>query len=145
MASGSGDSTFRLWDLETYQCVRSFTEHNNWVYSVAFSPNGKFLASGGGDSTIRLWDLKTLQCIYVLSEHSNRVRTVAFNPESNILASASIDGTIRLWEVKTGNCFAILQTPRPYEETDITGAMGLTRAQRASMIALGAVDHSSES
>ncbi|MGF1458722.1 MAG: hypothetical protein ACFBSG_06815 [Leptolyngbyaceae cyanobacterium] len=38
-----------------------------------------------------------------------------------------------------------MSVPRPYEGTDITGVHGLTEAQRASMIALGAVDHFSES
>ena len=29
--------------------------HENWVWSVAFSPDGETLASGSADQTIRLW------------------------------------------------------------------------------------------
>lgn len=38
-----------------------------------------------------------------------------------------------------GECLHVWPTPRPYEDTDITGARGLTEAQRTSFLALGAV------
>ena len=35
------------------------TGHTDYVYSVAFNPNGKFVASGYSDGTIRFWDAGT--------------------------------------------------------------------------------------
>ena len=32
--------------------------HNDWVYSVAISPDGKYALSGSGDNTVRYWDLR---------------------------------------------------------------------------------------
>jgi len=144
LASGGEDQTIRLWDVNTHQCLHVLEDHTDRVRSVAFSPDGTLLASGSADQTIRLWNVSTHQCLHVLEGHTNWVRSVAFNPDGIRLASSSADQTIRLWDVKTGQCLVIMVAPRPYEGTNITGAQGLTKAQRASMLALGAVDHSYE-
>ena len=31
--------------------------HSNWVYSVAFSPDGTKIVSGSYDGTIKVWDM----------------------------------------------------------------------------------------
>ncbi len=57
MASGSNDKTIKLWSLETQKEVATLQGHNDCVYSVAFSPDGKYLASGSEDKTVKLWHL----------------------------------------------------------------------------------------
>ena len=49
LASASFDSTVRLWDVERGDCLHTLTRHKEPVYSVAFSPDGKYLASGKCD------------------------------------------------------------------------------------------------
>ncbi|MBU0510526.1 MAG: WD40 repeat domain-containing protein, partial [Chloroflexi bacterium] len=101
LASGSGDETIRLWDVETGQQIReALTGNTAGVTSVAFSPDGKTLASGG--LTIRLWDVEMGQQIgEALTGHEYAVNSVAFSPDGKTLASSG-GLTIRLWDVETG-------------------------------------------
>ena len=55
LASGSEDTTVRLWDAATGALVRTLAGHTDAVGSAAWSPDGRFLASGSLDATIRIW------------------------------------------------------------------------------------------
>ncbi len=141
LASGSQDQTVRLWDGQTGECLKVLQGHTGAVWTVAISPNGRFLASGGDDQTIRLWDLQTGHCLHILGEHTGWVRSLIFSSNGQILFSGSDDRTIKLWDVQAGRCIETLMVNRLYEGMNIQGATGLTVAQRATLKALGAIDH----
>lgn len=48
----------RLWDVEQGQCVTCLAGHNEPVYSVAFSPDGEYLASGSFDKHLFIWRVR---------------------------------------------------------------------------------------
>ncbi len=59
LATGSYDSTVKLWDAATGQELLTLKGHASDVWSVAFSPDGKRLATGSRDQTVKLWSAAT--------------------------------------------------------------------------------------
>lgn len=143
LASGSQDHTVKLWHVDTGECLQTLTDHKSWIFAVAFSPSNasqpSILASGSHDHTIKLWDVQTGKCLKTLCGHNQLVCSVAFSPDGQYLVSGSQDQSVRVWEIQTGDCLTVL-TARLYEGMDITGAKGLTTAQRITLQTLGAID-----
>lgn len=63
LASASFDSTIKLWDVETGSVLHSLVAHGDPVYSVAFSPNGEYLASGSLDKCMHIWSVKEAKVV----------------------------------------------------------------------------------
>jgi WD40 repeat protein/tRNA A-37 threonylcarbamoyl transferase component Bud32 len=79
--------------------------HNDSVYALAVSPDGRTLATGGLDRTLILWDLATGRARATLAGHTGPVFRATFSPDGRTLASLAGErqGTgVRLWDVATG-------------------------------------------
>ncbi|KAL4787985.1 WD40-repeat-containing domain protein [Aspergillus varians] len=77
LASGSDDTTIKLWDVNTGKGLQTLTSHLSWVKSVTFSSEGSTLASGSYDTTIKLWDVNTGKELQTLTGHSGSVTLLA--------------------------------------------------------------------
>ncbi len=141
LASGGEDGTVRLWETSTGRPVATLQGHSSTVWGVAVSADGRLVASGGTDGTVRLWEASSGHPLATLQGHTGGVFGVVLSASGQLLASSGFDGTVRLWDAKTGTHLRTLRAERRYERLDITGLTGVTSAQRAALLALGAVEH----
>jgi len=97
--SGSYDSTLKLWDVNTGQCLRTFKGHSGYVKSVSLSADGEHAISGGFDKTVKLWSLSTGHCQYTFGGHSGWVHSVCLSADGKYALSGGHNGTINLWRL----------------------------------------------
>ncbi len=98
-AGAGGD--VRILDLTSDQEARSLPE-NHVARSVAFGPDGSFLATALVDRTVTLRDLTTGQVVRTLRGHTGTVRSVAIRKDGRRAASSGDDRTVRVWDIATG-------------------------------------------
>lgn len=95
-----------LSDATTGTAIRQF-EHMLDVFSVAFSPDGKFALTGDGygwpypKGTATLWNLTTGTMVREW-KHAHVVWSVEFSPDGKHVLTGCSDGVVRLWDVATG-------------------------------------------
>ncbi|MFB2836203.1 protein kinase domain-containing protein [Floridanema evergladense] len=106
IASGSDDTTIKLWNRETGTEITTLGQSSsNWfagIKSIAISPNGQVLVSGSEDKTIKIWQLNTGKEIHTFTGHSGAIRSVSISPDGQLLASGSDDKNVKIWQLNTG-------------------------------------------
>ncbi|EHK48473.1 transcriptional repressor rco-1-like protein, partial [Trichoderma atroviride IMI 206040] len=108
LVSASLDRTIKMWELslprdepnlgkEGGSCVKTFEGHNDFVISVAPSPDGLWIMSGSKDRSAQFWDSKTGAAQFILQAHTNTVISVAPSPQGSYFATGGGDKKVRIW------------------------------------------------
>lgn len=141
VASASDDRTAKVWDACGGNSRRTLKVNTDQVLSVSFSPDCQRLVTGSDCPPVaQVWDLATGNCLQTLEGHESWVYAVRFAPNGKAIATGSQDGTVKLWHPETGELLHNLESIKPYDKMNITGAKGLSAAQRSNSIELGAVE-----
>lgn len=147
LISSSTDGKLCFWSVDSGELRQVVQAHQQQVRALALNGTETILASGSHDQTICLWELPAIlvtsdaspRPLRTLTGHTGAVFSLVFHPNGTLI-SGSQDETIRIWDDTSGVCLQTLHADRIYERMNITGATGLTPAQRTSLVALGAVE-----
>jgi len=105
LATAGDDGMARIWNVTKGKLDKPAIKspqkkpikHGTNVHSVAFSPDGKYLATASDDKTAATWKVSGEPYHVANMEHAKEVRGVAFSPDGKYLATASEDGFAHQW------------------------------------------------
>ena len=102
------ESISQIWDIAKKRIRNVFDGHQQEIYSLDFSQDGRLIVSGSGDKTARIWDMldgssKVLTINDPDSVNNDAgVTSVAISPTGHLVAAGSLDTVVRIWDVATG-------------------------------------------
>lgn len=99
LASASFDSTIKLWDVELGSLLCSLNGHREPVYSIAFSPNGEYVASGSLDKCVHLWSVKEGRIVKTYTGNGG-IFEVCWNKEGDKIAACFANNVVCVLDVR---------------------------------------------
>ncbi|XP_017460595.1 PREDICTED: F-box-like/WD repeat-containing protein TBL1Y, partial [Rhagoletis zephyria] len=113
LASGSGDSTARIWNMHDpnnhlilRHCIQrggAEVPSNKDVTSLDWNSDGTLLATGSYDGFARIWTTEG-RLASTLGQHKGPIFALKWNKKGNYILSAGVDKTTIIWDASSGTC-----------------------------------------
>ena len=94
------DRDVQILDTATRRVKRLLHWDGQQLLSLAWSPNGKFLATGGSDGTVRLWDPETGAEVGHMGNRTvnGRINSISWHLDSTQMACATSESVV-VWKL----------------------------------------------
>ena len=100
LVSGSNDESVRIWNLRDGSSkIMPVTGITSYFLSVAFSPDGSYIAGGDLNGSLWIWDSRRQKLVAKWPGHTGSVWCVEFTPDGKGLMSGSYDKMIKYWDM----------------------------------------------
>ncbi|KAJ1550269.1 general transcription repressor [Nowakowskiella sp. JEL0078] len=121
------------------------SDKDNYVRSICFSPDGKYIAAGTEDRIIRIWDIAQRTVKFELMGHNEDIYGIDWSRDGRTLVSGSGDATVKVWDVEKGSLLISIQNNQDMQNTtDLTSTQGVTsvaiRSLDSRIVATGSLD-----
>jgi WD40 repeat protein len=121
IAIGIINGAIEIWEGSTGTLLKTIEAHKFPVESIAYTPDGRFLASGTNTGVtrgqldrstgqfvretnkdpIKIWDVTSGKLVRTLAGHTGSVKALAYSADGRYLASGSTDKSMKVWDADT--------------------------------------------
>ena len=124
LVSASFDGTARVWNLSQGRQIAALPVPAG-AWSVAVSPDDRWIAAGSADGVVRVWNGNRLDLAWSSRSSRYPIHTLGFSPDSRVLGSGGGDSAIHLWEAASGASLAVVRAHRGSTDALAFSADGL--------------------
>ena len=113
VAVGYSDHYVRIFDAQTYQIKQVIPAHKNSVFTVQYTPDGRYLVSGSRDAHLKIWDVeKNYELTESIVAHMYAINHVAFRPDGRYFVTGSMDKSVKVWDAETFRLLKVIDRAR---------------------------------
>ena len=109
--SGSIDSTIKIWDYESNECLKTLT--NDFEYhSLCVLSSNNYLACGCLNGTIVIWNLNNSTKVKTFKAHDDWIPCLLLTGDDQsklISCSGEGDTRIKIWNLTTFECIKVIE------------------------------------
>ena len=97
LISGGVDNRAHLWDINTGQKIKSFSDSEGYPIVLFCNNISRFITLSLSGKII-IWDIDTKKPVSLLKGNTSDILSLAFDPVNNKIAGGSKDGKILIWD-----------------------------------------------
>jgi WD40 repeat protein len=107
--AGCSDNFIYVLHYKTLEVIHKWQAHQNSVFSLQLSPNGKYLLSGSRDAHLSVWTIdENYRLLLSQPAHLFTINDIVFQPEGKLFATAGRDKHIKIWDSTNFNLLKVI-------------------------------------
>jgi WD40 repeat protein len=113
LALGFSDHYIRILDAGTGQLKHQIPAHSNSVFTLAYSPDGRYLLSGSRDAHLKVWqvDQAYAEAASIVA-HLFTINHITFSPDGRYFATCSMDKSVKVWDARSFRLLKVIDKAR---------------------------------
>ena len=112
-ALGFSDNSIKIFSFKKNQLLFNIYAHQNSIFTLAFSNDGRFLFSGSRDAHLKVWDCENDFSLYKsIVAHMFAINNIQFNDDGTLFATCSMDKSIKIWDAHNLTLLKVIDKAR---------------------------------
>ncbi len=113
LAVAYSDMYIRIFDLTSFSVIKEINAHKNSVFTLCFSPDGKWLLSGGRDARLNTWNVTSDYTLEnSIAAHLYAINHICYSPDGKYFATCSMDKTVKIWLAEENTLLKVIDRVR---------------------------------
>ena len=113
LAVGYSDNKIRIYKLSDWSLLKEIDAHKISVFTVRYSPDGRYLISGSRDAHLKVWEpAKDYELSQSIVAHMFAINHVEYSPDGKHFVTCSMDKSIKVWDASTFQLLKVIDKAR---------------------------------